>query len=77
MDRKVTQLSEEIPSRLQREVKNLESRDSHMWRESLSKQSTMMDNISRLKDQWKVKQMEMAETTVHLQGRLSDHEQRI
>jgi len=37
LDRKVTQLQEEIPGRLQREVKNLEGRDSHMWRESLSK----------------------------------------
>lgn len=55
----------------------MESRDSHMWRESLSKQATMMDNITRLKDQMKLKQSEAAETIVHLQGKLSDHDMRI
>ena len=55
LDRRVTQLQEEIPGRLQREVKNIEGRDSHMWRESLSKQATMMENIARLREQMKGK----------------------
>ena len=37
MERKMTQIAEEIPGRLQREVKNMEGRESHMWRESLAK----------------------------------------
>jgi hypothetical protein len=50
LDRKVTQLSEELPGRLQREVKNLEGRDSHMWRESLAKQATLMETVTRMRD---------------------------
>ena len=46
---------------MQREVKNIEGRDSHMWRESLSKQATMMENIARLREQIKGKQAEMAD----------------
>jgi hypothetical protein len=61
LDRKVTQLQEEIPGRLQREVKNIEGRDSHMWRESLSKQASMMENIARLREQIKGKQADMAD----------------
>ena len=53
LDRKVTQLAEELPGRLQREVKNIEGRDSHMWRESLSKQATLMESVNRMKDQVK------------------------
>lgn len=56
MERKMTQLAEEIPGRLQREVKNLEGRESHMWRESLTKQATMMDNITRMREQVKLRQ---------------------
>jgi hypothetical protein len=50
MDRKMTQIAEEIPGRLQREVKNMEGRESHMWRESLAKQNSMMDNIARMRE---------------------------
>ena len=72
LDRKVTQLAEELPGRLQREVKNMEGRDSHMWRESLSKQATIMDTLTRLREQVKQKGAETAEKVVRLETVLQD-----
>ncbi len=33
LERRITQLFEEIPTRLQRELKNIESRDTHLWKD--------------------------------------------
>ena len=48
-----------------------------MWRESLTKQATMMDTLSRMREQLKLKQSETAERFVHLQGLISDSELKI
>jgi phage terminase Nu1 subunit (DNA packaging protein) len=37
MERRISQLVEEIPTRLQRELKNIESRDTHLWKDSSAK----------------------------------------
>ena len=73
-DRRVTQLTEELPGRLQRELKNLEGRDSHMWRESLSKQATMMETLTRLRESTKAKQSENNERFVSMSGAITNFE---
>ena len=50
----------------------MEGRDSHMWRESLSKQATIMDTLTRLREQVKQKGAESAEKVVRLETLLQD-----
>lgn len=48
-----------------------------MWRESLSKQGTMMDTIARMREQMKTKQSEAAEQMVYVNGKLNDQEHKL
>ena len=36
-ERRVNQLAEEMPSRMQRELKTIESRDIHQWKDNSQK----------------------------------------
>lgn len=36
-DRRVAQLIEEIPTRLQRELKSIADRDTHLWKDNIAK----------------------------------------
>jgi len=37
IDRRLAQIIEEIPTRLQRELKNIENRDTHLWKDNNAK----------------------------------------
>jgi len=58
-------------------MKNLEGRDSHMWRESLSKQTTLMDTVNRMRDQVKQKSNEVGEKVVRLETLVQDQDFKI
>jgi hypothetical protein len=48
-----------------------------MWRESLSKQSQMMDTVARMREQMKLKQSEMSDQLVAMEAKLLDQEHRV
>lgn len=48
-----------------------------MWRESLSKQSQMMDTVARMREQMKLKQTEMSDQLVAMEAKLLDQEHRV
>lgn len=41
-----------------------------MWRESLSKQATLMDNVNRIRDQVKQKSNELGEKVVRMEAQV-------
>lgn len=49
-ERKIGQIMEEIPNRLNRELKIIEDRDGTMWRDVKSKLNSNQESISLLKD---------------------------
>lgn len=61
MDRRLTQIIEEMPSKLQREIKNIEARDSNLWKDSQAKQATLIETVTKMRDLIKIKNSEVNE----------------
>ena len=48
-----------------------------MWRESLSKQATLMESVSRVRDQVKQKATELSEKVLRIEGLMQDQDFKI
>ena len=71
-DRRLAQIVEEIPTRLQRELKNIESRDSHLWKENLAKQSQMVESFTQIRDQMRQKQSDLLDKITNFSTMITD-----
>lgn len=49
VDRRFAQIIEEVPSRLQREIKHMESRDNHLWKDNQAKIGQLIDAVTRMR----------------------------
>ncbi|CDW87201.1 UNKNOWN [Stylonychia lemnae] len=74
IDRRLAQIIEEIPTRLQRELKNIENRDNHLWKDNNGKMTQIIETVTRIRDQVKVKQQDHIDRIQNLQAMVTDND---